>query len=64
MKREHEIFHFEDVAETLRSAEFRRADDLSRWLKTFLQGRWLVAARGELDRLSALLCVHRRTSWP
>jgi hypothetical protein len=63
MKPEQEKLHFEDVAQTLRSAEFRRSDDLSRWLRQFFSSRWLryVAARGELDRSSALLSTHHRT---
>jgi hypothetical protein len=65
MKSEQENLHFEDVAQTLRSAEFRRADDLSRWLRQLFSRRWSrrVTARRELDRSSSLLSTHHRTLW-
>jgi hypothetical protein len=65
MKPAQENLHFEDVAETLRSAEFRRAEELSRWLRKFFRSRGLrrFAARRELDRSSALLSAHHRTLW-
>jgi hypothetical protein len=64
MKPEQKNLPFEDIAQTLRSAEFRRASDLSKWLRQFFGGRWLrhVASRGELSRWSALLSAHHRTS--
>ena len=65
MNPEQENLHFEDVAQTLRSAEFRRADDLSKWLRQFFSRRWLrrVAARGELNRSSTILSTNHRTLW-
>ena len=53
MKPEQENLHFEDIAQTLRSAEFRRADDISRLLRQFFRSRWLrrVVARGELGQI-------------
>ena len=65
MKPEQENLPFEDIAQTLRFAEFRRTDDLGKWLKQFFGSRWLryVASRGEVRRWSALLSAHHRTSW-
>jgi len=64
MKFEQQDLHFEDIADTLRSAEFRRTDDLSKWLKQFTSSRWIrhAASRIELSRWSALLPTHHRTS--
>jgi hypothetical protein len=63
MKPGQEKLHFEDVAQTLRSAEFRRADDLSKWLKQFFSSRWLRhVARAERNKWSAFRSGHHRTS--
>jgi hypothetical protein len=63
MKPEKGKLHFEDVAQTLRSAEFRRAHDLSKWMKQLLSSRWIrqVASLRLIDRASALLATHHRT---
>ena len=63
MKPEEGKLHFEDVAQTLRSAEFRRADDLHKWMKQLLSSRWArqVMSPRLIDRVSALLATHHRT---
>jgi len=63
MKPEEGKLHFEDVAQTLRSAEFRRAGDLSKWLRQLLSSRWIrqVASPRLIERASALLATHHRT---
>ena len=62
MKPEKEKLHFEDVARTLRSAEFRRADDLSKLMKQLLSSRWIrqVVSPRLIDRASALLATHHQ----
>ena len=63
MKSEKGKLHFEDVAQSLRSAEFRRADDLSKWMKQILSSRWVrqVASPRLIDQASALLATRHRT---
>jgi len=65
MKPEQENLDFEDVAQTLRSAEFRRTGDLREWLREFWSSARLryIASRGGLERSSTLLSSRHRNSW-